>query len=146
MTDYAKKPLIILTGPTAVGKTNLSIKLAKLVNGEIISADSMQIYRRMDIGTAKPTLEERTAVPHHMLDILEPSASYAVADYAVDAERVIQEILKRGKLPILTGGTGLYLKALMHGLSLGGAGSDEQLREQLNQQACQPGGKQLLHE
>lgn len=143
----AGKPFVLaVAGATASGKSDLAMQLARQLDGEIVCMDSMQIYRRMDIGTAKPTLEERQAVPHHMLDILEPSDAYAVADYAVDAERVIHEILKRGRLPILTGGTGLYLKALMHGLSLGGAGSDEQLREQLNQQASQPGGKQLLHE
>ena len=138
--------LIAVAGPTASGKSDLALKLAARLDGEIVCMDSMQIYRRMDIGTAKPTPQEQALIPHHMLDIIEPTASYAVADYAQDAERTITEILSRGKLPILTGGTGLYLKALMHGLSLGGAGSDEQLRERLNALAQEPDGRQQLHE
>jgi len=140
------KPFVLaVAGATASGKSELALQLASRLNGEIVCMDSMQIYRRMDIGTAKPTTEERAQTPHHMLDFLEPTASYAVADYAVDAEKVILEILSRGKLPILTGGTGLYLKALMHGLNLGGAGSDEKLREQLNALALEEGGKEKLH-
>ena len=136
----------ILTGPTASGKTSLSIRLATAHQCEIVCMDSMQIYRRMDIGTAKPTAQEQAMVTHHMLDILEPTDSYAVADYALDAEKVIRDTISRGKLPILTGGTGLYLKALMHGLTLGGAGGDEKLREKLNAIAQEPDGKQQLHD
>ena len=99
----------------------------------------------MDIGTAKPTLEEQAAVPHHMLDIVEPTEAYAVADYAVAAEKVIQEIASRGKQPVLVGGTGLYLKALMHGLSLGNAGGDEAIRERLYAIAGEAEGKIRLH-
>lgn len=141
----SKSHVIAVAGPTASGKSELALQLAKRLNGEIVCMDSMQIYRRMDIGTAKPTQEEQTAIPHHMLDIIEPTDSYAVADYARDAEKVILEIIGRGKLPILTGGTGLYLKALMHGLSLGGAGSDEKLREKLNAIALEPQGRMRLH-
>ena len=107
--------------------------------------DSMQIYRRMDIGTAKPTAQERALLPHHMLDVADPTEAYAVADYAVAAEQVIAQILSRGRVPILVGGTGLYLKALMDGLSLGGAGGDERLRAELNALADEPGGKERLH-
>ena len=142
----SKPRIIAIAGPTASGKSDLALRLAQKLNGEIVCMDSMQIYRRMDIGTAKPTAQEQQAVAHHMLDIVEPTENYAVADYARDAESVINEILSRGKQPILTGGTGLYLKALMHGLTLGGAGSDEKLREKLNALALEPGGKEQLHD
>ena len=141
-----EKPAVIaVAGPTASGKSDLGLALARRLDGEIICMDSMQIYRRMDIGTAKPTAQERALVPHHMLDVADPTEAYAVADYAVAAERVIAEILSRGRVPILVGGTGLYLKALMDGLSLGGAGGDERLRAELNALADEPGGKERLH-
>ena len=142
-----EKPAVIaVAGPTASGKSDLGLKLAQRLGGEIICMDSMQIYRRMDIGTAKPTAQERALLPHHMLDVADPTEAYAVADYAVAAERVIAEILSRGRVPILVGGTGLYLKALMDGLSLGGAGGDERLRAELNALADEPGGKERLHD
>lgn len=141
-----EKPAVIaVAGPTASGKSDLGLKLAQRLGGEIVCMDSMQIYRRMDIGTAKPTAQERALLPHHMLDVADPTEAYAVADYAVAAERVIAEILSRGRTPILVGGTGLYLKALMDGLSLGGAGGDERLRAELNALADEPGGKERLH-
>lgn len=141
-----KPRAIAIAGPTASGKSDLALKLAAMLDGEIVCMDSMQIYRRMNIGTAKPTAQEQAMVTHHMLDILEPTDSYAVADYALDAEKVIRDTISRGKLPILTGGTGLYLKALMHGLTLGGAGGDEKLREKLNAIVREPDGKQQLHD
>lgn len=141
-----EKPAVIaVAGPTASGKSDLGLVLARRLDGEIVCMDSMQIYRRMDIGTAKPTAQERALLPHHMLDVADPTEAYAVADYAVAAERVIAEILSRGRVPILVGGTGLYLKALMDGLSLGGAGGDERLRAELNALADEPGGKERLH-
>ncbi len=141
------KPLVLaIAGATASGKSELAMKIAQERNGEIICMDSMQIYRRMNIGTAKPTDEEQRQIPHHMLDILEPTENYAVADYACEAERVILEVISRGKLPVLTGGTGLYLKALMHGLSLGGAGGDEIVRKRLNDMALEVDGKTRLHQ
>ncbi len=140
-----KPPVIAVAGPTASGKSDLGLKLARCLGGEIVCMDSMQIYRRMDIGTAKPTAQERALVPHHMLDVADPTEAYAVADYAVAAEQVIAQILSRGRVPILVGGTGLYLKALMDGLSLGGAGGDERLRAELNALADEPGGKERLH-
>ena len=141
-----EKPAVIaVAGPTASGKSDLGLKLAQRLGGEIVCMDSMQIYRRMDIGTAKPTAVERAAVPHHMLDIVDPEQPYAVADYVQAAEQVIAQILSRGRVPILVGGTGLYLKALMDGLSLGGAGGDERLRAELNALADEPGGKERLH-
>lgn len=141
-----EKPAVIaVAGPTASGKSDLGLKLAQRLGGEIVCMDSMQIYRRMDIGTAKPTAQERALVPHHMLDVADPTEAYAVADYAVAAEQVIAQILSRGRVPILVGGTGLYLKALMDGLSLGGAGGDVRLRAELNALADEPGGKERLH-
>lgn len=141
-----EKPAVIaVAGPTASGKSDLGLKLAQRLGGEIVCMDSMQIYRRMDIGTAKPTAQERALLPHHMLDVADPTEAYAVADYAVAAEQVIAQILSRGRVPILVGGTGLYLKALMNGLSLGGTGGDERLRAELNALADEPGGKERLH-
>ena len=140
-----KPQVIAVAGPTASGKSDLALQLAQKLDGEIICMDSMQIYRRMDIGTAKPTAEEQALVPHHMLDIVDPTENYAVADYAQNAEKVICEIAARGKQPILVGGTGLYLKALMHGLSLGNAGGDEKIRARLYAMAEEPEGKAHLH-
>ena len=141
-----EKPAVIaVAGPTASGKSDLGLKLAQRLGGEIVCMDSMQIYRRMDIGTAKPTAQERALLPHHMLDVADPTEAYAVADYAVAAEQVIAQILSRGRVPILVGGTGLYLKALMDGLSLGGTGGDERLRAELNALADEPGGQERLH-
>ena len=113
MTDCNKKPLIILTGPTAVGKTNLSIKLAKLVGGEIISADSMQVYKGMDIGSAKITPEEMEDVPHHLIDILEPWDEFNVVVFQQKCKEAMAEVYERGHIPILTGGTGFYIQAVL---------------------------------
>lgn len=109
-----KKPLIILTGPTAVGKTELSIGLAKAVGGEIISADSMQVYRHMDIGSAKITREEMDGVPHHLIDVLEPEEAFHVAAFQSMAKEAMEEIYSRGHVPIVTGGTGFYIQALLY--------------------------------
>ena len=106
-----KKPLIILTGPTAVGKTELSIRLAESVNGEIISADSMQVYKHMDVGTAKITPEEMQGIRHHLIDILEPSEDFNVYLFKELAQKAIDEIYERGKIPVVTGGTGFYIQA-----------------------------------
>ncbi len=140
-----KPSVIAIAGATGSGKSALAMTLAKRLGGEIICMDSMQIYRRMDIGTAKPTPQERREIPHHMLDIVEPTEAYAVADYAREAEGVIGDVWARGRLPLLVGGTGLYLKTLMHGLSLGGAKSDEKLRQRLNAIADTPNGRETLH-
>lgn len=113
MIDHVKKPLIILTGPTAVGKTNLSIKLAKLINGEIISADSMQVYKGMDVGSAKITREEMQGVPHHLIDILEPADEFNVVVFQQKCKEAMDDIYKRGHIPILAGGTGFYIQAVL---------------------------------
>ena len=108
-----KKQIAVILGPTATGKSHCGIALAQALDGEIISGDSMLVYRGMDIGTAKPMAEELALVPHHMVDILPPEASFNVVDFKERAERLIDEITARGKLPIIVGGTGLYIKALL---------------------------------
>ena len=108
-------PIICVVGPTASGKTALAIELAKAFNGEIVSCDSMQIYRRMDIGTAKPTAEERQGIPHHMIDVADPEESFSVSRYCQMATPIVEDILRRGKTCIIAGGTGLYVDALIRG-------------------------------
>ena len=110
----AKKPLIVLTGPTAVGKTALSIRLAGALKGEIISADSMQVYRHMDIGSAKVTKDEMEGVPHHLIDVLEPEEEFNVAVFQQMAKKALEEIYSRGNIPIVAGGTGFYIQALLY--------------------------------
>jgi tRNA dimethylallyltransferase len=124
------KPILIIAGPTAVGKTDASIQLARESGAEIVSADSMQIYRGMDIGTAKPTAEQRRLVYHHMIDIVAPDQPYSVGDYLRDARTAIDGILASGGTPIVVGGTGLYIRALMKGL-FHGPPADLELRERL---------------
>ena len=126
-----RNKIVVICGPTASGKTALSIALAKAFDGEVVSADSMQIYRRMDIGTAKPSLEERDGVPHYMLDVADPGEPYSVARYAKEAGDWVEDILARGKLPIVCGGTGLYINGLLRGAEFQPSGADNGLREQL---------------
>ena len=140
-----KNPLIILTGPTAVGKTALSINLAKAVNGEIISADSMQIYKEMNIGTAKPTVEEMQGIPHYMLDFVLPSERYSVADFKEAATDRIEDILKREKVPIIVGGTGLYVDALTKNITYPEIEIDLEYRKQL-EELIKENGLESLHE
>lgn len=124
------KKVIILLGPTGVGKTGASILLAKALGTEIISADSMQIYRHMDIGTAKPSREERAAVKHHMIDVVGPTESYSTGQYIKAIVPVIEDLHSRGKVPVITGGTGLYIKAITRGI-FAGPSADWQLRDEL---------------
>ena len=126
-----KIKIAAITGPTASGKTALAIRLARELDGEIISCDSMQIYRGMDIGTAKPTAEELAAVPHHLIDILPADAPYSCSDYVKDAEAAVEDIVSRGKLPIFCGGTGLYLDRLLKGGNDDEAACDESVRAEL---------------
>ena len=109
-----KKKVIVICGPTASGKTALSIQLAKKIDGEIVSCDSMQIYKEMNIGTAKPTLEEMQGIKHYMIDTISPEQRYSVADYKKDAKKAIREIIEKGKVPIVVGGTGLYVDSLIY--------------------------------
>jgi len=140
------KPVIAVVGPTASGKTSLSIALAKALDTQIVCMDSMQVYRYMDIGTAKPSLEERDGIIHHMLDVADPDEPYSVADYVEAAEKCIDSILKTDRIPILVGGTGLYHKAISGGMTLGGSVGDEELRAELNARAQTVEGKIGLHE
>ena len=126
-----KIPILILTGPTAVGKTDLSIKLAKLLDGEIISADSMQVYKHMDIGSAKVSKEEMGGIVHHMIDIVDPDQEFSVSDYSYKAEVIINDIYSRGKFPIITGGTGLYLNSILYNMDFANSQSDPQIRKDL---------------
>ncbi|MBQ8536217.1 MAG: tRNA (adenosine(37)-N6)-dimethylallyltransferase MiaA [Clostridia bacterium] len=139
------KPVIAIVGPTASGKTALSIYLAKQLQTQILCMDSMQVYRGMDIGTAKPTMAEREGIPHHMLDVVSPKEPYSVAEYVEGAKACIETIHANGQVPILVGGTGLYLKALSGGLTLGGTVGNEGLRKKLEAIASSPEGKNELH-
>lgn len=141
-----KPPLIVIAGPTASGKTSLSIALALRLQGEVVVMDSMQVYRHMDIGTAKPTVAEREGIPHHMLDVADPKDAYSVAEYAKQAKACIEDIHQRGKMPILTGGTGLYLKALTTSMELGGTQGDPAIRERLTAIAQEENGGETLHD
>ena len=135
-----KPDCLVICGPTASGKTALAVALAQRLNGEVVSADSMQVYRSMDIGTAKPTKEEMQGVPHHMLDVAAPWENYSVSRYVTDAIPVMDDILARGKLPIVAGGTGLYIDHLMAGRQFAPFDPHAaQVREQLQQQAREEG-------
>ena len=138
-----KKPLIILTGPTAVGKTDLSIKLAKAVNGEIISADSMQVYKKMDIGTAKIMPEEMDGIPHYLIDVLDPKEDFHVVLFQKLAKEAIEEIYAKGKVPIITGGTGFYIQALLYDISFDNNDGDMAYREELEELAKEKGAEYL---
>lgn len=126
-----KIPLVILTGPTAVGKTNLSIQLAKKMNMEIISADSMQIYKYMDVGSAKVTEDEMNGVKHYLIDEVTPEYSFSVSEFQERANDYINQIVKKGKLPLVTGGTGLYLNSLIYNMDFAKSDADNELREML---------------
>lgn len=138
-------PLLVLVGPTAVGKTSLAIRLAEALTGEIVSADSMQVYIGMDIGTAKPSREEREKIPHHLIDMVEPTESFSVARYTELAHQAIAAIHTRGHLPILTGGTGLYIRAVVDGLPLPPAPPNPGIRTRLEEEARKLGSG-ALHE
>lgn len=135
--------IICIAGPTASGKTALAVELAKAVNGEVISCDSMQIYRGMDIGTAKPTIEEMDGIPHYMLDVADPTEDFSVSRYCEMADPILQDILHRGKTAIIAGGTGLYMDALIRGNSFAPCPSTG-MREKLEDQADQEGMEAML--
>lgn len=138
--------IIVIAGPTAVGKTALSIEIARRINGEIVSADSMQIYKGLDVGTAKPTSEEQRAVKHHMIDVCSPEVRYNVADYVSEASTCIEDIFLRGKVPVVTGGTGLYIDNLIYDNDFGDFELDLSVRERLNERGEKEGGESLLKE
>lgn len=142
----SKDKVIAVAGHTASGKTELAIRLAEQLGGEIVCCDSMQIYRVMDIGTAKPTEAERARVPHHIVDFVDPMREYSCAEYVIDAQRAISDIIARGKLPVLCGGTGLYLDALLFERPFDECGGRSELRERLSLEAQREGGAHELHE
>ena len=136
----------VLTGPTASGKTSLGIRLAKEMGWEILCMDSMQIYRRMNIGTAKPTEEEMQGVPHHLLDLCEPTETYSVSDYRDAAEKLVHDLAGEGREVLFVGGTALYLQAMMHPMGMGLVSANPALREELNRLAETREGKLEIHE
>ena len=135
--------MVAIGGPTATGKTVLSVALAKEFGGEVVNADSMQIYRGLDIGTAKPTAEERQGIPHHLMDFLPPEAPYSVADFTAAAEPLIEQLNSAGKLPIVTGGTGLYITSLMKGTAFAPEKTDPAIRARLQTEADEQGSAAL---
>ncbi len=141
-----KPKVIVICGPTASGKTALSIELAKKVNGEIISSDSMQIYKDMDIGTAKPTEKEMQGIKHYLIDFVEPNQRYSVAEFKKDAENAIEEVLEKDKTPIVVGGTGLYVDSLIYGIEYPDIELDEKYREELEKRADKEGLELLYNE
>lgn len=143
MNPYNKTKILVVVGPTATGKSDLALRLAREVGAEIISADSMQVYRGMDIGTAKPTLEQRAGIPHHLIDVAEPDRLFSAADFADAANEAIRAIAGRNGRVIVVGGTGLYIRALLKGLvdSPSGAGD---VRKALQEEAAQSGNKAML--
>ena len=141
-----RKPLIILAGPTAVGKTSLSIRLAKETGGEIISADSMQVYRHMDIGSAKITKEEMEGVPHYLVDVLEPEEEFNVVRFQQMAKEAAERIWEKGKIPLVVGGTGFYIQALLYDIDFTENDGDESYRRQLEQKASDEEGASELYE
>ena len=139
-----KERVVVILGPTATGKSHCGIALAKRFRGEIISGDSMLVYRQMNIGTAKPSEEELAMVPHHLINILPPDASYSVADFQQQAARLIHEITDRGNLPVIVGGTGLYIKALLEDYRFSEVEENPELRRQLEQLAREQGTGKLF--
>lgn len=138
--------VLAVVGPTASGKTKLSIELAKRFNGEIVSADSMQIYKCMDIGTAKPTIDEMCGIPHHLINFLDVSSEFSVAEYVNLAHKCIEEIIKKGKIPIICGGTGLYVRSLLDDIKFQENKSSECIRRELEEKANNEGVQSLLDE
>lgn len=140
-----KKPLVVLTGPTAVGKTKLSISLAKALNGEIISTDSMQVYKYMDIGSAKITEKEMDGVPHHLIDVLSPFEEFHIVRFQELAKKAMEDIYNRGKTPVFVGGTGFYIQAITKDIDFTEGEEDKQYREELSRLAAEK-GNEFLHE
>lgn len=137
------KPVIIIAGPTAVGKTEITLELTKQLGGEIISADSMQIYRRMDIGSAKPSAAELAAVPHHLIDVVDPDQAFSVADFQALATAALRDILARDRVPVVSGGTGLYINSLLYQMDFSGTASDDTYRKTLEEYARTEGAEAL---
>lgn len=145
MADWDKMPVVAVGGPTASGKTAFSVQLAKRLGGEIVCADSMQIYKGLDVGTAKATKEEMEGVPHHLMDFLPPEQTFSVADFVDAANREVKAIAARGRLPILVGGTGLYIESFLNGVRFAEQKADPALREKLEQEAAAL-GPEAMHQ
>lgn len=146
MADLSKPRVVAVGGPTASGKTALSVALARAFDGEIINADSMQIYKNLDVGTAKPSAEERQGIPHYLLDFLSPETPYSVADFTAAADPLIRDITARGKLPLVVGGTGLYITSLLSGMAFAPEKTDPAIRARLQARADTEGGAALYAE
>lgn len=141
-----KMPLVVLFGPTASGKTSLAVQMAKRIDGEVVTADSMQVYKHMNIGTAKPTIGEMEGVPHHLIDIVEPDENYSLSQYAEAAHKCIREVVSRGKTPILAGGTGLYIDTVVQNISLSEEVRDETYRKELLAFSEKNGNEKLMEQ
>jgi len=141
-----KKKVIAVVGPTASGKTSLAIEIAKAVGGEIVSCDSMQIYKGMAIATAQPTQEEKQGIPHHLIAFLDPTETYSVAQYVEDAKKCINDIFSRNKVPVIAGGTGLYVDSLLGGIDFGFVPDNSEMREKLKIRLENEGAEKLLSE
>ena len=146
MADLSKPRVVAVGGPTASGKTALSVALARAFDGEIINADSMQIYKNLDVGTAKPSAEERQGIPHYLLDFLSPETPYSVADFTAAADPLIRDITARGRLPLVVGGTGLYITSLLSGMAFAPEKTDPAIRARLQARADTEGGAALCAE
>ena len=146
MADLSKPRVVAVGGPTASGKTALSVALARAFDGEIINADSMQIYKNLDVGTAKPSEEERQGIPHYLLDFLSPETPYSVADFTAAADPLIRDITARGRLPLVVGGTGLYITSLLSGMAFAPEKTDPAIRARLQARADTEGGAALYAE
>lgn len=142
--NSVKPKIVCIGGPTSVGKTDLAIKIANLFDGEIVSCDSIAIYKGLNIGSAKPTKDEQSLAKHYMIDIKEPNEEYSVAEYRLDATKIIENILQRKKLPIVVGGTGLYMKGLLFPLELGHTQKSDEIRNKYKQVVREKGGEFLL--
>lgn len=146
MADLSKPRVVAVGGPTASGKTALSVALARAFDGEIINADSMQIYKNLNVGTAKPSAEERQGIPHYLLDFLSPETPYSVADFTAAADPLIRDITARGRLPLVVGGTGLYITSLLSGMAFAPEKTDPAIRARLQARADTEGGAALYAE
>lgn len=141
-----KTKVIAVVGPTASGKTSLAVEIAKAVGGEIISADSMQIYKGMFIATAQPSEEEKQGIPHHLISIIDPSETYSVAQFVSDAKKCIDDIVSRGNVPVIAGGTGLYIDSLLYGIDFGFVPDNSEMRDKLKDRLEKEGAEKLLSE
>lgn len=141
-----KTKVIAVVGPTASGKTSLAVEIAKAVGGEIISADSMQIYKGMFIATAQPSEEEKQGIPHHLISFIDPSETYSVAQFVSDAKSCIDDIVSRGNVPVIAGGTGLYIDSLLYGIDFGFVPDNSEMRDKLRDRLEKEGAEKLLSE